>query len=324
MDFGPRPDPSWSRSRHDKLRICARRYYWHYYASWGGWRDDADETTRRAYLLKQLTGLRTELGSSLHRRAFETGFRVAQGLEPPSLEELLRRTRDELNEIVLSSRDRRSFVRDPRRHSFLRSAWYGEGLDETEVERVRRRIEATHGALHGHEIWSGVREGRLRIEAMDDPDSVADPRFAIEGVPVYAEPDAVLRRESDGRAVVVDWKSGKERPDDGWQLALHALALRASTGEERFGGRVEYLAEDRTVEVDLGPDALREAEERARASLAEMRSLLEEPGANRAGGKEGFPLTENRSACRWCAFFELCEPELRAREGGEGRATDRP
>lgn len=314
MEFGPHPPPSWSRSRHDKLRVCARRYYWHYYASWGGWDRDADPTSRRAYLLKQLTGLRRELGSSVHRRAFETGFRVAQGLDAPDLEELVDRTREELNRVVVASRDRDGFVDRPRDHAFLRSVWYGEGLDDAEVERVRARIEPTHRALHGHALWEGVRSGDWGIEAMDDPDSVADPRFELDGTPVYAEPDMVLRR-SDGRAVVVDWKSGEPRSGDRWQVALYALAIRADTGEERFTGRIEYLAEDRSVEVELESDDLERAARRARESLAEMRSLLEVPEENRAGGKGGFPLTENRSACRWCDYFELCEPELLERDG---------
>lgn len=316
MDFGPNPPLSWSRSRHEKLRICARRYYWHYYASWGGWEREADPTARRAYLLKQLTSLRPELGRAIHRRAFEIGFKVAQGLEAPPLRELLDRTREELNRVVVSSRDREAFVRRPRDRAFLRSAWYGEGLDEGEVERVRERLEPVHRALHEHELWEAVRDGTLVAERLDDPDVVADPRFEVGGVPVYAEPDLVLRRESDGRAVVVDWKSGEEHRDDAWQLAVQALAVRAETGDESFVGRAEYLAGGRSLEIELGPDDLEEAEGRVRASLEEMLYLVEEPERNAAGGKDGFPLTENRKACRWCDFFELCEPELRAREQG--------
>lgn len=315
MDFGRHPPLSWSRSRHEKLRVCARRYYWHYYASWGGWDRDADPASRRAYLLKQLTSLRPELGSSLHRRAFEVGFKVAQGLEAPSLEELLRRTRDELNRVVLSSRDRRSFVRRPRERAFLRSVWYREGLDEGEVARVRERLEPTHRALRDHELWAAVRDGSHAAERMDDPDVIADPRFEVDGVPVYAEPDLLLRREADGVPVVVDWKSGEAHPDDDVQLALQALAVRAETGDERFVGRAEYLADDRSLVVELGPAELEAARERVRSSLEEMLELSEDPEHNVAGGKERFALTENRAACRWCDFYELCEPELEARDG---------
>jgi hypothetical protein len=30
-------DFSWSRSRDNTFQECKRRYYYHYYGSWGGW-----------------------------------------------------------------------------------------------------------------------------------------------------------------------------------------------------------------------------------------------------------------------------------------------
>lgn len=42
------PRFSWSWSRDRVLRECARRYYWHYYGSFGGWRSGASEEARVA------------------------------------------------------------------------------------------------------------------------------------------------------------------------------------------------------------------------------------------------------------------------------------
>ena len=316
MDFGPHPELSWSRSRHDTLRICARRYYHHYYGSWKGWdRDEAGPEARRAYLLKQLTGLRSELGRCLHRRAYEVAFRVAQGLEPPDLEELLKRTRGELNEVVRSSRDRRGFRRRPSRHPFLRSSWYGDGPDDREIAEVKERLARAHERLHGHALWRAVEAGEVEVTYLHDPDVAPEPAFRLEGVPVYAEPDLVLRRGEDGTGVVVDWKSGRERSGDGWQLALSAVAVRETTGETPRVGRVEYLASGSSGSVELDDGTLEEALSRARESLSEMEGYLEDPEENRAKSKRAFPLTEQRSACGWCGFYELCEEELRQRDG---------
>lgn len=313
-DFGPFPEFSWSRSRAGTLAACARRYYYRYYGSWRGWEDDAGTEARRAYLLKQLTALSVELGRSVHRRAFEVGFRAAQGLEPPSLDELLQRTRTELNEVVLSSRDRRSFEERPGQHDFLRSAWYGDGPDDERIERIRRRLEASHRRLRRHDAWSALRAGEIEAEYLSDPEVVPDPRVTVDGVPVYGEPDLVLRL-GDGRGVVVDWKSGRERREDLWQLAVQGLWLEATTGDERCVGRVEYLAEDASHEVELGPRELEEARERVRESLEGMRELQEDPERNAPRPRDAFPLTEDRRRCRWCNFFELCEDELRETGG---------
>lgn len=329
MDFGPHPELSWSRSRHDTLRICPRRYYYHYYGSWKGWDpSESGPEARRAYLLKQLTDLRAELGRSLHRRAYEVGFRIAQGLEAPPLGKLLERTRGELNGVVKSSRDLRGFRRRPSRHPFLRAGWYGDGPNDDEIAEVKDRLGRAHEALHGHRVWSAVERDELEITYLHDPDVPPDPSFELDDVPVYAEPDLVLRRREDGIGVVVDWKSGRERSGDGWQVALCAIAVRATTGETPARGRVEYLARGSARTVELDQDALEEALSRARESLSEMEGYLEDSGENRARPKEAFPLTEQRSACGWCGFYELCEEELRERDGspppgpgGEGKGA---
>lgn len=315
MDFGPRPSFSWSRSRHEALQVCARRYFWRYYGYWKGWEEDADAEARRAWVLKQLTGLRAELGRSLHRRAFEVGFRVAQGLDRPDAATLEERTREELNQVVLSSRDRDAFLGSPSRTPFLRSAWYGDGPRSEEIELVKERLEPAHRRLHGHPIWEGVRAGDLEVLHLDDPDVHPEPEFELDGVPVYAEPDILLRRTVDDRPVVVDWKSGREREDDLWQVALYGLYLRETRRIVGATGRVEYLAAGTSRELELDGEVLERAEEVARDSIGEMRELLADRETNRPRPKEAFPMVDRRPVCRWCDFYELCEPELT-----EGRA----
>lgn len=310
MEFGPQPSFSWSRSRHDTLDVCARRYFWRYYRFWKGWEDDADPEARRAWVLKKLTGLRAELGRSLHRRAFEVGFKVAQGLEAPGPDQLEARTREELNRVVAASRDRSTFLAAPSRRPFLRSAWYGDGPEEGEIETVRERLGPTHRRLAEHRVWEEVREGSLEVLHLDDPDVPPEPEFELDGVPVYAEPDLVLRRCDDDRRVVVDWKSGGKREDDLWQVALYGVHLRETGGVGSATGRIEYLASGDHRELELEPAVLDRAEALARESIGGMRELLEEPARNRPRSRDAFPMVDRRPVCRWCDFYELCEPEL--------------
>lgn len=310
MDFGPQPSFSWSRSRHDTLEVCARRYFWRYYRFWRGWEDDADDEAHRAWLLKKLTGLRAELGRSLHRRAFEVGFRVAQGLDRPDVDALEAKTREELNRVVVASRDRGAFLASPSQHPFLRSTWYGDGPGDEEIERVRERLGPTHRRLAEHPIWDGIEAGELEALHLDDPDVRPEPQFELDGVPVYAEPDLLLRRSEDDRRIVVDWKSGREQEGDLWQVALYGLYLRETRRIQASTGRVEYLATGESDELELEAEVLDRAEELARESLAAMRDLQEDRDENRPRPKEDFPMVDRRSICRWCDFYELCEPEL--------------
>ena len=38
---------SWSRSRDATFQDCKRKYFYHYYGSWGGWEADAAAEVRR-------------------------------------------------------------------------------------------------------------------------------------------------------------------------------------------------------------------------------------------------------------------------------------
>ena len=64
---GLRNEFSWSFSRHQALRACARRYYFKHYKSWGGWERDGDPAAREIYRLSKLESRPTWQGSVVHR-----------------------------------------------------------------------------------------------------------------------------------------------------------------------------------------------------------------------------------------------------------------
>ncbi|OLC33761.1 MAG: hypothetical protein AUH81_13305 [Candidatus Rokubacteria bacterium 13_1_40CM_4_69_5] len=57
---------SWSRSRDGTFQDCRRKYFYHYYASWGGWEATASEEVRRLYILKQLMSRQQWAGRVVH------------------------------------------------------------------------------------------------------------------------------------------------------------------------------------------------------------------------------------------------------------------
>ena len=59
---------SWSRSRDNAFQDCRRRYWLHYYGSWGGWERDAPTSVRQAYLLKQVASRHQWVGQEVHER----------------------------------------------------------------------------------------------------------------------------------------------------------------------------------------------------------------------------------------------------------------
>ena len=59
-------DFSWSRSRDNTFQDCKRRYYYHYYGSWGGWEAGVSAEIRRLYILKQLASRQMWAGRVVH------------------------------------------------------------------------------------------------------------------------------------------------------------------------------------------------------------------------------------------------------------------
>ena len=58
---------SWSISQDRTFQTCKRKYYLNRYGSWGGWEKDADETTRKIYILKHQTTIPMLVGDVVHQ-----------------------------------------------------------------------------------------------------------------------------------------------------------------------------------------------------------------------------------------------------------------
>jgi len=71
---------SWSISRANLLRDCARRYYYHYYLSWEGWKPEGPPARRKAYTLKLMLNLDMLAGQIVHEVIRELFDRQREGL----------------------------------------------------------------------------------------------------------------------------------------------------------------------------------------------------------------------------------------------------
>ncbi len=122
--------------------------------------------------------------------------------------------------------------------------------------------------------------------------------------------DLAFRRPS-GRAVIVDWKTGRSESRFGAvQVAGYAL-FAAERGwverPEEIETQLVYLATPRTVTETVSGATLDRARAFIRQSALEMRGLLRDPAANVAR-EEDFPRVDQPQACRRCCFRRLCFP----------------
>jgi hypothetical protein len=249
------------------------------------------------------------LGTAIHARAREIARAITGGHERPPLDKLRERTRAELNAVCLRSRDLGAFLRDPKSHPVLQSAYYGFGVSKHTAARVRAKMERCLASLVTSSVWDDLATcPRAAVRIIDAP-----ALFDTDATSVWVVPDLIYTPRS-GRTTIVDWKTGNADGAAVHQLSLYAWFVRdvlaLPMGPAGYEGRVVELGSGTEWYVDLTDEAITEARERLGTSVDAMQALLEAPDHVRPKAIAHFPLTEERRRCSGCNFLELCEREL--------------
>ena len=299
---------AWSWSRHQMLYQCARKIYWQYYGSWGGWDAAAPKDATLSYRLKQLKSVAMLVGELFHE---VVGERLRMRSDAPApvpvvqiKEEVERRLLKRLRES--RNRDWERFGR-PKKYAMLFEDYYGPGVNaamsDVAIQQVGECAQGLAASPYGRRSFE-VPKRRLRIV---DPPSFDDKKITVDGVAVYAAPDLVVE-DGQGTLHIVDWKTGKAGKANIAQLSVYGLYVSEKLGApiERIAAHLVYV---RTGEVERH-DNLREGVAEARRMIstytADVRARLADIDHNTAGDMGLFPMTEDRSLCRRCNFREIC------------------
>jgi hypothetical protein len=295
---------SWSRSRDHLFQECRRKYYYHYYGSWGGWEPDAHPDVRRLYVLKQLSSRQQWAGKLVHEgvemvvRSLHSGSLLPETWLVP---EIVKRMRREWK----ASHDRR-YWEDPK----------GGALFEHE-----------YSVAVGDEGWQILRDHLIRclrnfyrLDLLNDIRKTPPDRwilieeiraFIFDGTPLYGAPDFGYWT-TDDRLALVDWKTGGGNAEtSAFQLGIYALYAQEVLGVEP--SRVDLfevnLREPKVTVLPWDEAKLSEVKERLQLSIRSMKAWLRDPSLNLAF-MEDFERTEDLRLCRWCNFRAVCRPEI--------------
>lgn len=301
------PQWSWSFSRNQMFKSCARRYYYNYYGSHNGWEFSAPPSAALAYRLKKLTSLYLVLGDALHKSAEHIVERVIAGHDVPSADFVEEEVRRQLRRVWTSSQKAQElFMQRPNRVDMLHEFYYGMEISKQTIEKINLRATKVAKALVKSEIWEELRKPDTELVSCEQFDT-----FPLNGTPIYAVPD-VLYKTSAGQWVIVDWKTGEEVEENRDQVALYALYVVKKHGVEveAITARLEYLNLDTVESLNFTMNELEAVEHSAIQSMEEMQNLLLDPEVNKPMPKEKFALTDARGLCPWCNYYELCREEL--------------
>jgi CRISPR/Cas system-associated exonuclease Cas4 (RecB family) len=308
---------SWSHSRAQLYVECQRKYYWRYYAPYGG--NAPDEPGERAllYFLGRLTNVAMLVGSTVHDLARDS-LRSARAGRPwlPSVYEATAAAL--LSRAVRASRRavERGYRRLPHGVAVLEEHYFRRPFGAAEESAALQRAVLYAGQLRAHPLFQEAQEHAADLLSIDE-----FARLLLHGVTVHAVPD-VLQRLPDGRLRVVDWKTGTSTRQ--WlgahrrQLGVYALYVCGQwrVPAEAIVCQLAELHSGEVLDIPFTTADLEQTEVDIAASIEAMRGSLYDLDRNRARREDlpplappDVPLGLLPGACRGCAYRQVCYGE---------------
>ena len=304
---------AWSASRASNFAQCRRRHYYHYYGGWQGWNRGAEPQRQQMYQLSKLTRMPMVTGDAVHQslaRYFQAKpgqVADAKAVSDWAVFQLRQCFGESQSEKWRQSASKFTHLAEHYYHEeSLRDreavAAYGKGF----VERIERSVQGFFASRDLAWVRDASPDDYVFIE---DRQNAFD-SFTLHGTKIFGTPDFALR-DADGHVHLYDWKTGRPRDADTFQLHVYAIFAREKWDVplEQFTAYDAYLNDGEVVRCDITPASLAAAEERIQASSDAMRALHFD--ADRGmGDPELFPRIPLDSpaarACGRCNFRELC------------------
>ena len=285
---------SWSVARWALYERCPLEYYYHYYASWGGWEPDADERTLRLYAMKKSLPLETvafeavldALDDALSKAAvsakgrgieldFKSITRSAVLTARGTLEEF---PPIEVRSGSISNEDARRVAAETARRLSAEAADspLTDILAETAPLDIIRHTTPASFRMEGIEIWTNpllLFRGKRGISVL----SVAPPETPLERLYMRNAVNAAFAAETAGTAGTTDSRD-----------AVETLSI------------VLEPPDTTTVRERLSTGALRKILRRS------VDAMLSHTKLDTDIREESFPPTENPDACSACRFLQEC------------------
>lgn len=314
----------WSISREAMFDSCPRRYYFHYYLSWGGWESGAEPLAREAFRLKRLVSLALWRGQLVHYVTTKVLASLRARKRIPAYDDVRGYTLERFDAQYAFSRDLRYRGEPKKRGGKLNIDWlalfeheYRLPIEEQRLSKARDECVTAMRNLLESEI--------LRRIAATDSDGWAIENidlgefaqvFDFEGARVFAKTDLMFRG-GDGTFNIVDWKTfsggaaGRDEEKTSLQLGVYGFYAAEILGEPLERIRlIEVNLLDRAAETEhtVAPQDLERFRLSIRAGIGRLAAVLEDGdiARNRPLPPHTFPPVEN-GRCRYCNFFRICK-----------------
>lgn len=290
---------TWSFSRDRLFHDCRRAYFYHYYASWGGWKADAGTFTHKAYILKNIRSIDVWIGDIVHQVIKWILENKIAGKNIPFEE-----ARDKTKQLLLRTWEQsrsKMWKSNVKYNLNLFEHYYNcEPTREALASKLEKVVKSIRNIyrLGLVDFFSRLpAKSFLRIDELDS--------FNIQELKVFAVPDFAVA--VDDEYTLYDWKTGKPSDKDVFQLScyvLYAMHKWPAAADKVKIVPVYLSQEDISPSVITAVD-IAEVKNYILASAGEMRFILSDIEENKAD-IDRCPKTNDIWRCANCKFKEVC------------------
>jgi hypothetical protein len=321
----------WSLSREATFDQCRRRYYFHYYLSWGGWQAGAPAIVREAFKLKRLVSLPLWRGQLVHYVASMVLRSMKAKGRIPDTDRVIAYTLERFATQFEFSREKKYLTMPKKTFETLNIDWlalidheYGRPVTEAALERTRREcVQAIEGLYESPILHALAQTDRASWDIEDLASGTFSQRFEYGGATVFVKTDFMFRA-ADGALCIVDWKTNRgavreadaaedEPRDAAVQLGIYGYYAARILGEPVASIRlleVNLLDGGHVIEHAADEESIARAEATIASGVEKLAGVLagRDPARNEALPSEYFPVIDN-GLCRFCNFYRICKDE---------------
>ena len=293
---------SWSFSRNNAFNACKRKYYYSYYGSWGGWNKDADELSKKLYLLNKMSSLPMLAGTIVHDEVERTLKAVRYGRNADIV-----KSKENVIKVFKQSwaqSKNKDWEDNPKWKTNLFEHFYNQKPTDEALLDIRDLMLNSIDGFFASDSYRFIQTmSDSQWLAIEDLDS-----FEVHGAKLWVKLDFAIRHGE--RVYIYDWKTGKVAKENEVQLAIYALYAQQKWDVDLNLIRLfdVYLNQQLPVKVKPTKRLIDSAKVFIETSIDAMKDLLTDVENNKTE-IDLFPMVgEDRESypCSYCSFQTVC------------------
>lgn len=302
------PEFTWSTSRVDTLNKCEREYFYTYYGAHNGWEESSDKQTQEIYKYKKLTCKDILAGNIIHKKAKDFINLITSSsftLTPSTLERHINVAIFEFRNSCIKSK---SFNSDwtPKIKGFdmMYEYFYGDDISKYDGEEIKSLITKCICNIALSYSFEDIYDNKLLVLENSKDDF---PSFTINDTKIFTLLD-LLYINSEGKYVIVDWKTGSEDEKHRLQMLVYAKYVVETYGIsiKDIICRLEYLSSGTNKEYNFSYNDLSEIDKIIISSTNKFKDYLDDPIINKPKDISCFKTINDSSCCITCKYKGIC------------------